>query len=123
MHTRFSRILLVAVLALAVMDGGMAWAGKPSGQAGRGNDQPQQRTRQNESGDDDMPSSVRRIQHETGGQVLKAQPILRDGHQIYRVKVLTPQGRIRIVEDPSPTPRDNSQPARGDDATNDHRPE
>jgi hypothetical protein len=49
----------------------------------------------------DLQSSVRRVQRETGGQVLRAQPIVRDGREMYRVKVLTPEGRIRVYEDDS----------------------
>ncbi|MBS0194765.1 MAG: PepSY domain-containing protein [Proteobacteria bacterium] len=46
-----------------------------------------------------LPASVNRIQRETGGQVLRAQPYERDGREVYRVKVLTPQGRIRVYEE------------------------
>jgi len=34
---------------------------------------------------------------ETGGRVLAAQPTLRDGRQGYRIKLLTPDDRIRIL--------------------------
>lgn len=57
--------------------------------------------------DNTLPASVRRIERETGGHVLKAQPIQRDGREVYRVKVVTPQGRVRVVEDdagPPPAP-------------------
>jgi len=74
----------------------------------------------NESRDGGLPASVRRVQRETGGQVLKAQPIERDGRQMYRVKVLTPQGRIRVVEDVPPFPR--SDPSSSN-PPNDRHPE
>ncbi len=48
---------------------------------------------------DGLPASVQRIQRRTGGQVLRAQPYERDGREVYRVKVLTPEGRIRVYED------------------------
>lgn len=68
---------------------------------------------------DGLPASVRRIQRQTGGQVLRAQPYERDGREVYRVKVLTPQGRIRVYEDdpgaerggpPAPYPRQAPPP-------------
>lgn len=46
-----------------------------------------------------LPASVQRIQSQTGGQVLRAQPYERNGREVYRVKVLTPQGRIRVYEE------------------------
>lgn len=71
------------------------------------------RYQRNDPRDGDLPASVRRIQRETGGEVLKAQPIQRDGREVYRVKVLTPQGRIRVYEDEPPlreaTPRRDGQ--------------
>jgi hypothetical protein len=66
--------------------------------------------------DNTLPASVRRIERETGGKVLKAQPIERDGREIYRVKIVTPQGRVRVVEDdvgpppPQPPPSDPLPP-------------
>ncbi|MBS0211695.1 MAG: PepSY domain-containing protein [Proteobacteria bacterium] len=61
--------------------------------------------------DDGLPASVNRIQRETGGQVLRAQPYERDGREVYRVKVLTPQGRIRVYEeDPSAGGRNGPPP-------------
>ena len=73
-----------------------------------------------DSGDNDntLPASVRRIERETGGKVLKAQPIQRDGREIYRVKIVTPQGRVRVVEDdvgpppPEAPPNDGLPPPR-----------
>ncbi|MEZ5464729.1 MAG: hypothetical protein R3F22_05775 [Lysobacteraceae bacterium] len=59
---------------------------------------------------DDAPSSdtVRRIERETGGRVLKVEPIHRGGRDMSRVKVLTPDGRVRVMrENRAP------QPARG----------
>lgn len=56
--------------------------------------------------DNTLPGSVRRVERESGGKVLKAQPIQRDGREIYRIKIVTPQGRVRVVEDDvGPPPR------------------
>ena len=95
MTVRFAQQIVVAVLALIAIGAGTAWADKP---------------RKDDARDGDLPASVRRVQRETGGEVLKAQPMQRgDGHEVYRVKVLTPQGRIRVVEDDPP--RRDPQPA------------
>ncbi|HTD29036.1 MAG TPA: hypothetical protein VK660_06560 [Xanthomonadaceae bacterium] len=74
----------------------------------------------NDPRDGGLPASVRRIQRETGGQVLKAQPIQRDGREMYRVKVLTPQGRIRVMEEMPPPPRNEFPPSHPPIG---HRPE
>ncbi len=103
MTLRSAQHIVVAVVALVAMGAGAAWADKdPKSDPHAG----------------DLPASVRKIARETGGEVLKAQPMQRDGREVYRVKVLTPQGRIRVVEDAPPRrdPPDN-QPAR------DHLPE
>lgn len=49
--------------------------------------------------DSSLPDSVRRVEKETGGEVLRAEPIQASGREVYRIKVLTPQGRIREVRD------------------------
>lgn len=102
MTLRFARHLVFALVALTAIGGGTAWAEKT----------PHRDTRDARDSDNDLPNSVRRIQRETGGEVLKAQPMQRDGREVYRVKVLTPQGRIRVVED-APPPR-NDPPRRDD---------
>ncbi len=104
MSVRLAQKIVVVVLALIALDGGQAWADK--------------RTR-NDPRDGDLPASVRRVQRETGGEVLKAQPMQRDGREVYRVKVLTPQGRIRVVEDTPP----NRDPQPADQSARDHLPE
>ena len=46
-----------------------------------------------------MPDAVRRVERETGGQVLNVESMRFQGREIHRVKVLEPGGRIRIVVD------------------------
>jgi len=55
-----------------------------------------------------MPESVQRIEHETGGRVLQVRPMQRGDREIYRVKVLTPEGRVRVMQD---DPRRHARPA------------
>lgn len=97
MPHRLAHCLLFVVIALGAMAGEEAWAQQRFG---------------HDPHDRGLPASVRRIQHETGGEVLKAQPFERDGREVYRVKVLTPQGRIRVYED---EPRDQQVPGPRED--------
>ena len=46
-----------------------------------------------------LPDSVRRVERQTGGEVLRAEPMQRDGREVYRLKVLTADGRVRVVQD------------------------
>ncbi len=46
-----------------------------------------------------MPESVQRIENETGGRVLQVRPMQRGNREVYRVKVLTPEGRVRVMQD------------------------
>jgi|GEM_PF-1699012 len=49
----------------------------------------------------ELPESVLRAERQTGGEVLRAERMQRDGRDVYRLKVLTPDGRVRIMrEDP-----------------------
>lgn len=56
----------------------------------------------NRGRDQALPASVRRVERETGGEVISAEPVQRDGREVYHLKVLTADGRVRTVqEDPS----------------------
>ena len=46
-----------------------------------------------------LPDTVRRVERQTGGEVLRAEPMQRDGREVYRLKVLTSDGRVRVVQD------------------------
>lgn len=71
-----------------------------------------------------LSDAVRRVQRETGGQVLGAERIQFDGRDINRVKVMDDRGRVRYMdEDPQrpretferrrdPQPRESSGPPR-----------
>ena len=48
---------------------------------------------------EELPESVRRVERETGGEVLRAEPMQRDGQEVYRFKVLTADGRVRVMQD------------------------
>lgn len=56
--------------------------------------------------------SVNRIERETGGRVLSAQRSLRGGREVNRIKLLTPEGRVRVMwDDPV---RERNAPRRGE---------
>jgi hypothetical protein len=58
-----------------------------------------------------LPDSVRRVERQTGGEVLRAEPMQRDGREVYRLKVLTADGRVRVVQD-DPTQHGSLPPPR-----------
>ena len=89
--------LLLTVLALGT---GGVWAQSPPANA------PQAQSRGYRA---DLPESVRRVERETGGEVLRAEPMQRDGREIYRLKVLTADGRVRVVQDDPNDRRDQDQ--------------
>lgn len=84
-----SRFLLVFPLLAAVLVG-PARAQQPE------REPPEPRI---ESPRSELPESVLRAERETGGQVLRAESMQRDGREVYRLKVLTPDGRVRIMRD------------------------
>lgn len=49
-----------------------------------------------------LPETVSRIERETGARVLSAQKSLRGGREMNRIKVLTPQGRVRVMWEDDP---------------------
>lgn len=46
-----------------------------------------------------LPEAVSRIERETGGRVLSAERRTRGGREVSRIKVYTPEGRVRIMWD------------------------
>ena len=47
---------------------------------------------------EDAGARVRAVERD-GGRVLQAAPMQRGGRQVYRLKVLTPEGRVRVLPD------------------------
>ncbi|HEU0152468.1 MAG TPA: hypothetical protein VFQ84_03880 [Arenimonas sp.] len=47
---------------------------------------------------EDAGARVRQVERD-GGRVLQAEPMQRGGRQVYRFKVLTPEGRVRVLDD------------------------
>ena len=79
----------VVALALALIAGG---TGVLAAEAGR------------------LPESVSRIERETGGRVLSAEKSQRGGREMNRIKVVTPEGRVRVMwDDPQRERRDGTR--------------
>lgn len=68
-----------------------------------------------------LGEAVGRVQHQTRGQVLSAEPQRRYGRTEYRIKVLTPEGHVQVMtipatggggNRPAPVPSIRNQPGR-----------
>jgi hypothetical protein len=66
---------------------------------------------------DRLPEAVTRIERETGGRVLSAERRTRGGREVSRIKVYTPEGRIRILWDDPTRDREREAVARDRDAS------
>lgn len=45
-----------------------------------------------------LEQAVKQVQHETRGHILAADTVSRGKSNVYRIKVLTPQGQVRVVQ-------------------------
>lgn len=45
-----------------------------------------------------LEQAVRQVQHQTHGRILAADTISRGRTNVYRIKVLTPQGKIKVMQ-------------------------
>jgi len=44
-----------------------------------------------------LNAAVAQVQRETGGRILSAETVNKGGHRVHRIKVLTPDKRVRII--------------------------
>jgi uncharacterized membrane protein YkoI len=44
-----------------------------------------------------LNAAVAQVQRETGGRILSAETVNQGGHRVHRIKVLTPDKRVRII--------------------------
>ena len=49
----------------------------------------------------DLQDAVERVQRQTGGRILSAETVRSGRQKLYRVKVLTPEGRVQVVTVPA----------------------
>lgn len=61
-----------------------------------------------------LPETVSRIERETGGRVLSAQKSQRGGREVNRIKVYTPEGRVRVMWDDPQRDRGTAAPRPGE---------
>jgi hypothetical protein len=45
-----------------------------------------------------LEQAVKQVQHQTGGHILAADTVSRGKSNVYRIKVLTPKGQVRVVQ-------------------------
>lgn len=50
-----------------------------------------------ESSDRSLDRAVARVQKETGGRILSAETVLKEGRKVHRIKVLTRDRKVRIL--------------------------
>lgn len=48
-----------------------------------------------------LQEAVERVQQETGGKILSAETVRIGRQKMYRIKVLTPDGRVRVLQIPA----------------------
>lgn len=77
--------------------------------------------------DEDLRALVNRVERETGGRVLSAERRSQSGREVSRIKVYTPEGRVRVMwDEPKPSalrePRPENQKEVRRTRTRDARP-
>ncbi len=48
-----------------------------------------------------LPEAIEQVRQETGGRILSAQTVGHGKNQVYRIKVLTAKGSVRVVQVPA----------------------
>ena len=61
-----------------------------------------------------LEQAVRQVQHQTQGHILAADTVSRGQTNVYRIKVLTPQGKVQVMQLHSSPPKDHSSKSRSD---------
>lgn len=70
-----------------------------------------------------LEQAVKQVQHTTRGHILAADTVTRGKANVYRIKVLTPQGQVRVVQMHS-NARTQSDPGRsGSDKSGSDKPD
>lgn len=44
----------------------------------------------------DLNSAIKSIKQKTGGRILSSKKIIKNGHKIFKIKVLLPSGKVQI---------------------------
>ena len=48
-----------------------------------------------------LHEAIEQVRRQTGGRILSAETVGHGKNQVYRIKVLTPQGSVRVVQIPT----------------------
>jgi hypothetical protein len=105
--SRLSRLLRTALHPLLLLGTGAAWAqSAPPPRAPPRSARPRLRSGTGTTGRVDCRPRYARVERQTGGEVLRAEPMQRDGREVYRLKVLTADGRVRVMQDDPAKPRE-----------------
>jgi hypothetical protein len=125
--SRLSRLLRTALHPMLLLGTGAVWAqSAPPHQPPRQQHQPPPQREHGQDGRGEgqgLPDSVRRVERQTGGEVLRAEPMQRDGREVYRLKVLTADGRVRVVQDDPDRPREPPEEPKGKGKGKQHQQE
>jgi hypothetical protein len=112
--SRLSRLLRTALHPMLLLGTGAVWAqSTPPNAPPRQHQQQRDHGGQGQGQGQGLPDSVRRVERQTGGEVLRAEPMQRDGREVYRLKVLTSDGRVRVVQDDPERPRERPAEPKG----------
>lgn len=118
-----ARVVPLLLLAASAAGAGSAHAQSLGGLlGGRGAPPAQERGRDHDRGDDHraLSDAVRRVERQSGGQVLSAERVPFDGRDVNRVKVVDANGRVRVyMDDPQARREPPRGRIRGDDSDSD----
>jgi hypothetical protein len=82
----------VQLLVIALLAAPPPGAARPSGSPGTGHG-----SKQNDRGGISLSQAVEQVRRDTGGRVLSADTLSEGGGRIHRIKVLTPDRRVRVI--------------------------
>lgn len=95
------RMLAIGIAVTALVCAGAALARNPPPRP------PQQQVAPEPPRQMSLDQAVKQVQHETRGHILAADQMQRGQGKVYRIKVLTPQGQVRVMQmhsNPRPSP-------------------
>ena len=118
---RLSSVILIAALCATAGDASAQRGARTTSAAGpnpvqqdRGAQTMAQQHRHDRTADQRaLSAAVRRVESQTGGQVLSAERVPFDGRDVSRIKVVDSDGRVRVYMDDPVGPRDRRLRSQG----------
>lgn len=86
-------LLLLSILLLGVAEAGPGWKDPSSYRYAEYKNERQSSNKKATS----LNDAVDQVKRDTGGRILSAQTVNKGGKRVHRIKVLTPDNRVRIV--------------------------